>query len=288
MTPVSVRFWGTRGSIATPGPATERYGGNTPCTEIMVGAERLIIDAGTGIRELGNSLLAKSAGKPIEAHLLIGHTHWDHIQGLPFFIPAYLPSSRIHVYGVHGTTQPFKQVLEGQMAPAYFPIGMGEMAAKIDVNELTGPFRIGEASLSYHYLNHPGITIGFRIETPRGVVCYVSDHEPYAKLSSKNAFTTRDDSAVADFVAGADLLICEAQYTDEEYAKKKSWGHSTFADVLALARRARARRLALFHHDPSHTDAMMDRLVGLCRQEAAQGSQPIDCFAAKEGMELTL
>ncbi len=283
-----LRFWGTRGSIAAPGSGTRRYGGNTPCTELRAGGKIVIIDAGTGIRDLGNSLMKEFAGKPIEAHLLIGHTHWDHIQGFPFFTPVYLPQNRITVYGVHGTTQTFEEVLSGQMHPTYFPVQLKDLSSHLTFVQLTGPLQIGEIKVSYHYLNHPGITVGYRLETKDWIVSYISDHEPYAKLNAKGEFSDKEDAAVAQFVKGSDLLISEAQYTDEEYKIKKSWGHSTFSDVIGLAVKAQVKQLALFHHDPAHSDEMMDAYVKECQEYIRKSGYHLDCFGAQEGMELSL
>ena len=161
-TPLTLKFWGTRGSLPSPGPATARYGGNTPCTELRVGETVIIVDAGSGLRELGLSLMKEFKDKPLDAHLFVGHTHWDHIQGFPFFVPAYLPNNKINVYGVHGTTQGFSDILAGQMAPNYFPVAMKEMAARIRVNALSGVSNLGPVNVTYHYLNLPGISIAFR------------------------------------------------------------------------------------------------------------------------------
>jgi phosphoribosyl 1,2-cyclic phosphodiesterase/CheY-like chemotaxis protein len=285
-TPVTLRFWGTRGSIPTPGPRTERYGGNTPCVELRAGGRLIIIDAGSGIRELGRSLMKEFQGRPISADILISHTHYDHIQGLPFFTPIYLPQNRFTIHGVHGTTEGFADVLRGQMSHQYFPVDMKAMGSNPAIVELDGPLQLGEAKVSYHYLNHPGITVGYRIDTPAAAVCYLSDHEPYGRLNAKGDFSAREDDAVARFVWGASLLICEAQYTEEEYKSKRSWGHSTFADVIALAAKAEVRRLALFHHDPEHDDEMMDGFVAGCRELIAGRGYEIECFGAAEGMAL--
>ncbi|MCX5794507.1 MAG: response regulator [Elusimicrobia bacterium] len=284
--PVSLRFWGTRGSIPTPGPRTERYGGNTPCVELRVGGRLLIIDAGSGIRELGRALLKEFQAKPISADLFISHTHWDHIQGLPFFTPIYLPQNRFTIHGVHGTTQGFADVLRGQMSHQYFPVDMKAMGSNPSIVELDGPVQLGEAKVYYHYLNHPGIAVGFRVETPAATVCYLSDHEPYGRLNAKGEFSAKEDDAVAGFVRGASLLICEAQYTDEEYKTKRSWGHSTFADVIGLAAKAEVKQLALFHHDPEHTDEMMDGFVAGCQELIRSRGYRLDCFGAQEGMAL--
>jgi phosphoribosyl 1,2-cyclic phosphodiesterase/CheY-like chemotaxis protein len=285
---LGLTFWGTRGSTPSPGPNTQRYGGNTPCTVMRLGKEIIIIDAGTGLRELGNSLMKEFQNKPISAHLFIGHTHWDHIQGFPFFTPAYLPQNRFWIYGVHGTTQSFEEVLKGQMSPTYFPVAMREMAARADVIELAGPLRLGEMKVSYHYLNHPGITVGFRFETREWTVCYISDHEPYGKLNNMGGYSVKEDEAVAQFVHGADLLISEAQYTEDEYKIKKTWGHSTFSDVISLAVKSEVKKLALFHHDPAHTDEMMDKYVAECKDFVSRNNHNIDVFGAQEGMTLEL
>ncbi|MBI3554385.1 MAG: response regulator [Elusimicrobia bacterium] len=285
---LALTFWGTRGSIPAPGPATQRYGGNTPCTTMRLGSDLIIIDAGTGLRELGNALMKEFQQNPLKAHLFIGHTHWDHIQGFPFFTPAYLPQNKLQIYGVHGTTQSFEEVLKGQMNPTYFPVAMREMAARMDCVELSGPLRLGEIKVTYHYLNHPGITVGFRFETRDWTVCYVSDHEPYGKLNNMGGYSAKEDEAIARFVHGADLLISEAQYTDEEYKYKKTWGHSTFSDVIGLAVKAEVKKLALFHHDPLHTDEMMDRYVAECKDWVSRNGHSIDVFGAQEGMTLNL
>lgn len=283
-----VRFWGVRGSIAVAGPATARYGGNTPCVEIQAGGELIIVDAGTGIRGLGVDLHKRAAGAPIKGSLFIGHTHWDHIQGFPFFTPLYLPTTQFKVFGVHGTTKSFSDAMAGQMHSTYFPVALKEMASNPEFVELRESVMIGPVKASYHYLNHPGVTVGYRFEHDGKVVSYLSDHEPYAKLNAAGAFSDKEDAAVAKFVAGSDLLIAESQYTEAEYKLKKGWGHSTFGDVLDLARMAGVKRLAMFHHDPSRDDDGMDKLVAECLALASSQKLALDCFAAREGMDITL
>ncbi|HEX4047548.1 MAG TPA: MBL fold metallo-hydrolase [Elusimicrobiota bacterium] len=285
---MKVRFWGVRGSIAAPGPRTARYGGNTPCVEIRAADRLLIVDAGTGIRELGLSLMKSAGGAPIEGSLFIGHTHWDHIQGFPFFTPLYLPSSRFSVYGLHGTTRSFRDVMDGQMNSTYFPVQLKELASKPEFVELNAPVMAGPVKVSYHFLNHPGITVGYRFEHEGRVVSYISDHEPYAKLNRSGDFADKEDAAVARFVEGSDLLICEAQYTADEYLMKKGWGHSTFEDVLDLASKAGAKRVALFHHDPAHDDDAMDALVASSVKLVAARGSPLEVFAAREGQTLEI
>jgi len=285
---LALTFWGTRGSIPSPGPQNQRYGGNTPCTVMRLGSEIIVVDAGTGLREFGNSLMKEFQQNPVKANLFIGHTHWDHIQGFPFFTPAYLPQNKFIIHGVHGTTQSFEEVLKGQMNPTYFPVAMREMASRMDVVELAGPMRLGDVKISYHYLNHPGITVGFRFETREWTVSYLSDHEPYGKLNNMGGYSAKEDEAIARFVHGSDLLISEAQYTEEEYKYKKTWGHSTFSDVIGLAVKAEVKKLALFHHDPTHTDDMMDRYVAECKDFVARNGHGIDVFGAQEGMTVNL
>ena len=283
---MKVRFWGVRGSIASPGPRTVRYGGNTPCVEIRAADRLMIVDAGTGIRELGVSLMKNAAGVPIEGSLFIGHSHWDHIQGFPFFTPLYLPSSRFSVYGMHGTTRSFRDVMDGQMNSTYFPVQLKDLGSKPEFVELNEPVMIGPVKVSYHFLNHPGITVGFRFEHDGKVVSYISDHEPYAKLNRSGEFADKEDAAVARFVEGSDLLICEAQYTADEYLMKKGWGHSTFEDVLDLAVKAGVSRVALFHHDPAHDDDAMDALVSSSVKLVASRGKTLEVFAAREGQTL--
>ena len=283
---MKVRFWGVRGSIASPGPRTVRYGGNTPCVEIRAADRLMIVDAGTGIRELGLSLMKEAAGAPIEGSLFIGHTHWDHIQGFPFFTPLYLPTSRFSVYGMHGTTRPFLDVMSGQMNSTYFPVQLKDLGSKPEFVELNAPVMIGPVKVSYHFLNHPGITVGYRFEHDGKTVSYISDHEPYAKLNAKGDFSDKEDAAVAKFVEGSDLLICEAQYTAVEYRMRKGWGHSTFDDVLDLALKAGAKRVALFHHDPAHDDDAMDALVAESVKLAASRGSALEVFAAREGLSV--
>lgn len=281
---MKVRFWGVRGSIAAPGPRTARYGGNTPCVEVRAADQLFVVDAGTGIRELGLSLMKEAAGKPIHGTLLIGHTHWDHIQGFPFFTPLYVPTTKFAVYGVHGTTKGFEEVMAGQMHSTYFPVQMKDLGSKPTFHELREPVMIGPVKVSYHYLNHPGITIGFRFEHAGKIVSYISDHEPYGKLNAAGDFSDKEDAAVAKFVEGSDLLICEAQYTADEYLLKRGWGHSTFEDVVGLAQKAGVKRLALFHHDPLHDDEKMASLEAHSVKIVSDRKAPIEVFAAREGM----
>ena len=286
--PLYVRFWGTRGSCPTGGPKTIRYGGNTPCTEVRVGDLILIIDCGTGLRELGGALLQEFRERPIKGHIFVGHTHWDHIQGFPFFTPLYNPRNSFTLYSVHGAHGSLENVFKGSMASDYFPIPLTSMAGKLRFMEMSGTVDLGAAKVSFMHLNHPGVCIGFRIDAQGRSVTYLSDHECFAKLSAENDASRRQDAMVADFSRGTDLLIREAQYTEEEYALRKGWGHSTFDDAVRCAADARAKRLAIFHHDPEHTDEMMDGYMEYCRGLAQKAGAGTDCFAARDGLRIYL
>jgi phosphoribosyl 1,2-cyclic phosphodiesterase len=276
-----VRFWGTRGSIATPGPRTVRYGGNTSCTEVRCGEHILIFDAGTGIRELGDSLLSEFRTQPIRVHLFIGHTHWDHIQGFPFFVPAYVAGNEISLYSVRGAGKPLEKIFGGQMDSDYFPVVLSDMKARLNFFELNGPVKIGPIQVCHEYLNHPGIAIGFRVGDGRKSLVYLSDHEPFWRMYGQEA-GAREDRRIVEFVRGADFFICEAQYSDEEYAGKKGWGHGTFDDAIAIAAQAQVRRLVLFHHDPSHDDDYMDRVHERCLEKIKESGYDFECLVARE------
>lgn len=283
-----VKFWGTRGSIPAPGPKTMRYGGNTACVEYRDGDLLIIIDAGTGIRELGMSLMAEFKGRPIEGHLFVGHAHWDHIQGFPFFVPAYVMGNKFTIYSAAGMGKGFEQVLKGQMGLDYFPVTLGEMQAAVRFVELNGPQKLGDTTVTYTYLNHPGMTTGFRIQKGGKSVTYLSDYEILSLFRGKNIVTQHQDADIIKFAKGTDLLICDSMYTDEEYQKKRGWGHNTYTNVLELALQAQAKQLALFHHDPMHTDDMVDAMVNDCRVRLKERGSVMTCFAAQEGQEVTV
>ncbi|MBI5594461.1 MAG: response regulator [Elusimicrobia bacterium] len=287
-TAVTVRFWGTRGSSPAPGPNTVRYGGNTACVEIRVGDLLFIIDCGTGIRELGLALMKEYGDKPIEGHILIGHTHWDHIQGFPFFTPLYIKRNKFNVYSVRGSSKSLERVFRGQMAADYFPVPLNNLAADIHFVELEGAVQIGPATVTYHYLNHPGVAIGFKISAFGKTVAYVSDHESFSRLNGESAINKRQDEDVVDFSRDSDILIMEAQYTEDEYKYKKGWGHSTFDDAVARSLSAKAKHLVLFHHDPTHTDEMMDEFLDYCRERIRKAGSGLLCSAARERVSISL
>src|SRR5262245_6399232 len=290
--PMTVRFWGTRGSIAAPGPGTTRYGGNTSCVELRCGGDIIIFDAGTGIRGLGEALLREYGGRPLTVHLFISHTHWDHIQGFPFFMPAYQATSTINVYGPSGQGRPLERLLRGQMDPDYFPVALGDMGATIRVHEYrTGEFALGDTTVRAHYLNHPGMTLGYRVTHGGRSVVYATDNEPYRHTlarfgrlaESAEGFGALLDQDLVRFVAGADLYIGEAQYTDEEYPQKVGWGHSSVTATVEVALQAGVNTLALYHHDPMHTDEVVTSMEAAARRIIQSRGVEMRCFAAQEG-----
>lgn len=288
-----IRFWGTRGSLAKPGPSTIRYGGNTSCVEVRAADGTLIIlDCGTGAHDLGQSLVT-SGEQSIRGHLLITHTHWDHIQGFPFFAPLFVPGNEWDVYAPQGLGRRLEDTLAGQMEYAYFPVTLGQLGATIRYHELVeGSFDLGAVRVTARYLNHPGLALGYRLEAGGVAMVYATDHEPHSRHQSEVADAAqarpvhREDQRHVEFLAGADLVIHDAQYTLEEYPSKLSWGHTPAELAVDFALAARVKRLALFHHDPLRNDAAVDRLVETCRRRAAAGA--LDVFAAAEGQMVEL
>lgn len=273
-------FWGVRGSTPTVDPATWRYGGNTPCLELLApDGTQFILDCGTGLRVLGSRWGAPKGGSTPETHIFVTHYHWDHIQGLPFFSPLYAENNKFHFYSFRSKflgRDSLKQVFEAQMALPYFPVDVSAMNAKRKFKEVEGgeTFTIGENKVSTRWLNHPQGCLGFRIETPAGIVVYATDNEPGdAKL----------DESLRALAAGAEVLINDAQFTPEQLATtRRGWGHSSWLDGARLARESDAKTLVLFHHDPDSTDRMVDSILRQAREEFDS------VFAASEGMVITL
>ena len=292
-----VRFWGTRGSIATPGADTNHFGGNTSCVEVTTAnGDLLILDCGTGARQLGAALMAQGK-KAINANILLGHTHWDHIQGFPFFTPAFVKGNSVAIYGPEGSRGPLHGVLAGQMEYTYFPIDLTQLPAAITYHDLTeGIHTIGSARVATQFLNHPAMTVGYRVEADGVAIVYLVDHEPFSDaLWRAGAEPGRIDSILhegdrrhARFMADADLVIHDAQYTPEEYPSKKTWGHSAYDYAVQIAAAAGVRRLALTHHDPSHNDDFISDIERKARTLALQCGTGLDVFYAYEGCELVL
>ncbi len=305
---MKVKFWGVRGSIPCPGPYTVKYGGNTACLELrFVESNRLIIiDAGSGIRELGNYMMANDLPRgSIKTEIFLTHTHWDHIMGFPFFTPGYIPGTKLKIYGpVSYEDNSLEDSVGGQLTYRYFPVRRTELASEIEyINLKEDQFDLGDGIiLTTKYLNHPLLCLGYRFEYRDKVFCTAYDTEPFQNVfctdlddpSYNEAMAHEGDQAaraenqrVEKFTAGADLLIYDAQYTQEEYESSKiGWGHSSCEYAIATAKQAGAKRLALFHHEPIRTDEQMDELAEKYCSRDHTGDT--DIFFAREGMEIEL
>jgi phosphoribosyl 1,2-cyclic phosphodiesterase len=282
-------FWGTRGSIPTPGPDTARYGGNTACISIDGTGNRLVIlDAGSGLRPLGHELM-KQRNSSLTADILLTHTHWDHIQGLPFFKPLSSRGTAVCIYGAAQEGVPLKEILGRQMDPMVFPVPLNALAADLTVVEISeGEFEIDDFRICAFRLRHPGTTLGYRLVPTAGgrQVAYVTDNE----LGSGGSYEVPPDwrERLVAFVAGADTLIHDAMYPDQIIQARAGWGHSTPRQAVDLAQEARCRRLILFHHEPEHSDDALDRLLADTRQYAAGVAPRLEIEAAAEGMKFPL
>lgn len=250
-----IKFWGVRGSIPCPGSETVRYGGNTACVEMQVGNERLIFDGGTGLRMLGQSLLTEM---PLHASLFFTHSHWDHIQGFPFFVPAFVKNNEFKIYGApapNGTT--IKQRLHDQMLHPNFPVPLQIMQANLEFYDLEigETIQIGEVTIETRKLNHPGEAVGYRVNWRGLSASYITDTEH---------FPDKLDENVLCLCHQADVMIIDATYTDEEYydpkMNKVGWGHSTWQEAIKMAKAANVKQLVIFHHDPGHDDTFLDRI----------------------------
>jgi CheY-like chemotaxis protein/phosphoribosyl 1,2-cyclic phosphodiesterase len=289
-----VRFWGTRGSLPKPGPTTLRYGGNTSCVEARTADGTLIVlDCGTGAHGLGLAL-SESTPQPVRGHLLITHTHWDHIQGFPFFAPLFVRGNEWDIYAPGGLGQQLEATLAGQMEYTYFPVTLAQCGATIRFHDLSErPFEVGTVRVSPRYLNHPALALGYRLEADGAVLVYAVDHEPHARDRAgpaggarEGSPAHREDQRHVEWLAGADLVIHDAQYTVEEYPRRTNWGHTPAEWAVDYALAAGAKRLALFHHDPQRDDAGLDGLLKICRRRAAGSG--LDVFAAAEGQVVEL
>ena len=293
-----VRFWGTRGSIAAPGPETVRYGWNTPCVEVRTDdGTLLVLDCGTGARKLGVELAG--SGSDTRVHILIGHTHNDHIQGLPFFVPAFSAGTHLSIYGPAGIDRSFPRAISGQMDYAYFPVPISSVPADLDFHDLgEEEFAVGEVRIQTQYLNHTAPCLAYRIEAGGATLVYATDHEPNAETLWRSDRASRDfspsamlhpaDARHAEFLRGADLVIHDAQYLAAEYPERVRWGHSTMEYAVDVALAARVERLVLFHHDPSRTDVALDRVLAAATDRVARSGSAMEVLTAAEGMQLVL
>jgi phosphoribosyl 1,2-cyclic phosphodiesterase len=296
-----VKFWGVRGSIPVPGSSTVGYGGNTSCVEVRADGEIIILDAGSGLRQLGIELETEFGDRPIRPTLLISHTHWDHIQGLPFFLPVYNQKNSLRVLGYEGARAGLATALAGQMETSFFPVSLRDVPSAIIIDELKDmEFSIGKVKVVARFLNHPGICVGYRLTTSNGSIAFLPDNEPYdvlklnqagpdkASFAEAKAYAADARTKLVEFLHQTDILIIDAQYTDEEYAQKVGWGHGSLSSVVSLAVDAKVRKLFLFHHDPNHDDRKIDEMVEAARTLVLESGQPVEVEAAREGAEIWL
>ncbi|MCX8091159.1 MAG: response regulator [Verrucomicrobiae bacterium] len=306
------RFWGVRGSVPAPGPGTARYGGNTSCVEVRAGGQIIILDAGTGLRPLGRALMEEFGPRPLHLTLLLTHTHWDHIQGLPFFRPLYEPQCRLRILGYEGARQSLVNVLTSQMESPYFPVPFEELPANVQIEELRDmAFELradgahgatSAISVRAHFANHPGVCVGYRLDTTDGALVFFPDNEPWTRVhvtrsathgpsgttADVEAFARAEEAKMIEFMRGAEALILDAQYDATEYPAHVGWGHGSVESAVALALRAGIGTLFLFHHDPEHDDATIDRMVAAARERVAREGGKLAVEAAQEGVRVEL
>ena len=281
----SFRFWGTRGSIPSPGAATARFGGNTSCMELRLpDGNRIIFDAGSGLRPLGNSLLASPS--TLSETIFLTHFHWDHIQGFPFFAPLYRRSTHLEIIGPSQSGIDVRSLFAGQMGPVYFPVPFQAIAAELDFHHLNeGTWKGSSYRVQALRVRHPSYTVGYRVEVGGRVITYVPDNELVA-----GAYEVPDDWAeqFREFVRGSDVLIHDAMFTAEEYENRVGWGHSTFDQVVELALSTDVRRLFFFHHSPERSDQELEVILDEMREVAAAQGSSLRIDAADEGQEIPL
>jgi len=291
--PARLKFWGVRGSIPAPGPTTVQYGGNTSCIEVRAEGELIILDAGTGLRLLGRALMEEFNDQSLNLTLLLTHTHWDHIQGLPFFRPLYQPHNRLRILGYEGARHGLGNVISSQMENPFFPVAMRELPANVEIEELKEMnFHVGRVRVEACFANHPGICVGYRLFTSDGSVAFFPDNEPHygahlttphsdPKISSEYSQTL--ESRMIEFLRGTDVLIMDSQYDREEYQRHTGWGHACLDDAVSLALKADVKKLFLFHHDPDHDDAKVTQMAEHARKLVSAQKSTMQVEAAREG-----
>ena len=289
---ISVRFWGIRGSIATPGASTRRYGGNTSCIEIDCNGTLFVCDAGTGARELGLDLADRKNG-PLKLHVLFSHAHWDHIQGFPFFQPVYMPDSSLYIYLVNDAHINYFDLLSGQMESPYFPVEFSDLSCRIEARSLhPGDNRIDGVTLRYCEQPHPSKSFAYRFESNGHSVVYATDSELDLVLLNKDeaeadlSVPRKIPPHLVDFARGADLLIADGQYTDAEYPAKRGWGHARATTTVDFAVQAGVKQLAIHHHDPMQNDNAIDEKIRRCAERARKLGSAVDVVGAREGLTI--
>jgi len=295
---MKIKFWGVRGSIPTPGQHTIRYGGNTACVEVRNNNnDILIIDAGTGIRPLGLALMGEAKGKPLDMMICLSHIHWDHIQGLPFFVPVYIPTSTIELVAAQGTKRDLREVMNIQMDHDFFPLAFDGLPAKVTYRQvMEEDFTYKGFNISTILLNHGGLgsVLGFKVTSDGETFVYASDHEGYEIFFSTATTRTKKlvdnmESKYRKFLSGASLVIHDAQYDNDEYIKKKGWGHSSFDYAVNTAMGAGIRRVCFFHYDPLYSDDRIDKIIAEKKQEIIDnGITDFEVIAPSEGMEIKI
>ncbi len=298
---MKLKFWGTRGSIPTPGKHTVKYGGNTPCVELRLENNDLIIlDAGTGIRNLGEKLI--EIGDSINAYILISHPHWDHIQGFPFFKPAFISGNQLTIVSCESENLTISKMIADQMNKIYFPILLNELKATIHFKPVVEEkFKVFDAEVETIFLNHPAFALGYKIKQNGFAIVYISDNEPFdryvaqtiknveQRIIDKFLESSKDpNQRLFEFVQGADILIYDTTYTPEEYIDRVGWGHSHYLFTLQMAYEGNVKHLILFHYDPSHSDEKIDEIYEKCIREIKIRKYKFHCTAAYEGLELHL
>ena len=295
-----IKIWGVRGSIPIPGKSTVRYGGNTSCVEVRADGEIIVLDAGSGIRQLGLALDKEFGSRSMKLTLLITHTHWDHIQGLPFFSPAYNQKNLIHVFGYEGARAGLATILASQMETPFFPVSLRELPSHLAIEELREmEFQVGKVQVRSKFANHPGICVGYRLFTSSGSIAFFPDNEPYEQLKLQLAsrdgineheareFAAAEHEKMVEFLQDCDVAILDAQYTDHEYTKHIGWGHSSLSSVVSLALDAGVHKLLLFHHDPCHDDQMIDNMAESARALVRRSGKSLEVEPAREGAEIS-
>ncbi len=288
-----ISFWGTRGSIPTPGNRTDKYGGNTSCITVRCKETEVIFDAGTGLRNLGIDLIRKfkESTTQMQLHLLLSHTHWDHIQGLPFFAPAHMDKTKLIIYGSPKKESFLEAILQRQMDVNYFPVEMNALASDISIREFEAEaIKINDLEITWQeQVLHPGGSVRYRIAADDKKIVYATDLELNKIFNEAGQPTNMNLAAeYLAFIQGADLLIADGQYTEEEYPTKVGWGHTTMALLGKIAHQTNVKQLAVFHHDPLHSDMMLDKLWPTLFSHYTHADPPMKVFWAREGMTVVV